>query len=774
MRLYAQSRGYSVEDNYNQLILPTPAGHHNIWGFTWDNYVAEIDAGRPVMLMAGPHTFVGFGYGANETCYIRTTWDNDEHTMTWGGRHGGYEHWAVSVLDLDTPPLDTYPDLLLKAPGDSGFKGNGVYDDLGQQSTTRPVEPNTSIAYEFNLQNDATVGDILTVKGTAGTTVSGTPAWTVQYLDELTGTTDITTEVTSAAGWPVTLASKDAHAFRAVLTPNGAVPEGGSYDITVSARSGGNLRRVDSWKITTVRRKNGVEPTIVPSPVTGLKATRTTGTTKATITFKRSAEDNYACTKYNLYRQCLNPKGSVSLLKTITATGAASYKVFDTSAGAVKPYDYTVKAVNGTNVSEPSTVPLLDPAVTPTDPTKLGATRVNGDATSAKCAWTKSAEDPNGVSHYNVYRRCTTDASAWVQVGSVPRNGSATRYSFSDSGLEEYKAYEYGVSAYNGTKHSGRPTCVLQDAAYDPNVTPRMPTDLIASRNTAIGMTKAKLTVYKSPDDDSGCTEYALYRRTIPPPYGAWEDVTTIAATGAAEYTYTDTGLNSAEDYQYAAVAYNGAAKHSGTQMTTLTNPNVDPGLPADLILADYGASGTQVEVTIMPAPNDPRGVTNYALYRRTVNPDTGWAQIALGNADGSASYGYIDSGLATGQEYAYAVISVNNNKQSDFVERRITPGGGGSSLVAQAVATQTPAGAQLLVRLTTAASLSVDVVNIAGRPIRRLCTDRPCEAGQTTLLWDARSDAGTRVPPGRYLLRVTARAEGGAQSQTLATLVLR
>jgi hypothetical protein len=34
--------------------------------------------------------------------------------------------------------------------------------------------------------------------------------------------------------------------------------------------------------------------------------------------------------------------------------------------------------------------------------------------------------------------------------------------------------------------------------------------------------------------------------------------------------------------------------------------------------------------------------------------------------------------------------------------------------------------------------------------------------------------DAGTRVPPGRYLLRITARAEGGSQSQTLATLMLR
>ncbi|MBM3499822.1 MAG: hypothetical protein FJX74_14270, partial [Armatimonadetes bacterium] len=756
MRLYAQSRGYSVDDNYNQLILPTPQGHHNIWGFTFDNYVDEIDAGRPVILMAGPHAFVGFGYGANETVYIRTTWDNGEHSMRWGGRYGGYEHWAVSVFDLAAPPPDTYPDLLVRAPGDAGFLGNGLYDDLGHQSLKRPVRPATSITYEFALQNDAAIADTVTVKGTGGDGASGTPVWTVKYLKNLTGATDITAQVTSGAGWAVALDAGKGCNFRAVVTPNGAVQEGASYPINVTARSGKNTRRRDGWLLTSVRRKAGTEPSIVPSPVSDLKATRATGATKAVITFKRACEDNYACTKYDIYRKCLDPKGPLTLIKSITASGQDSYTYNDTAAGATKPYDYSVRSVNGTRQSALCTAPLLNPALTPSPPTQLSARRVNGDATRAAFTWTRSTADPNAVSHYLVSRRCTTDSGPWEDVGTVPRSGTATKYTFSDSGLQEYKAYQYGVRAVNGAKQSTRPVCALQNAQYDPNVTPRAPTDLIASRNNTIGMTKAEITLHKSPDDKSGCTQYKLYRRTIPPPYGAWEEIGVIPATGSAQYAYTDTGLASSKDYQYGAVAFNGSTKQSGTALTTLTNPTVTPAPPADLVLEDYGTSGTRVEVTIVASPNDPRGVTDYGLFRRMINPDTGWEQIAQGNSDGSASYGYIDNGLATGQEYAYAVIAVNSEKESDLVERRITPAAGAAAVVAQATAMQTPVGAQINLRLTAAAQVSVEVMNVAGRPIRRVCADRTCEAGPVLILWDARSEAGTPVPAGRYLVRIT------------------
>ncbi|HJN13901.1 MAG TPA: FlgD immunoglobulin-like domain containing protein, partial [Armatimonadota bacterium] len=60
-------------------------------------------------------------------------------------------------------------------------------------------------------------------------------------------------------------------------------------------------------------------------------------------------------------------------------------------------------------------------------------------------------------------------------------------------------------------------------------------------------------------------------------------------------------------------------------------------------------------------------------------------------------------------------------------------------------------------------------VLNIAGRPIKTICTASDCEAGANTLIWNAMSDTGLRVPNGIYLVEVTARNEDGGQSKALA-----
>ena len=46
-------------------------------------------------------------------------------------------------------------------------------------------------------------------------------------------------------------------------------------------------------------------------------------------------------------------------------------------------------------------------------------------------------------------------------------------------------------------------------------------------------------------------------------------------------------------------------------------------------------------------------------------------------------------------------------------------------------------------------------------------------EAGPAVVLWSAKSDTGTRLPGGRYLVRVTARADDGQQTSVVAPLQL-
>ena len=85
-----------------------------------------------------------------------------------------------------------------------------------------------------------------------------------------------------------------------------------------------------------------------------------------------------------------------------------------------------------------------------------------------------------------------------------------------------------------------------------------------------------------------------------------------------------------------------------------------------------------------------------------------------------------------------------------------------------------TTAGAQLTFTLTSAASVSARVLNIAGRPVKTLFTSRDCGAGTNTLLWNATSDRGTSVPNGTYLVEVAANGPDGGVARGLARAIIR
>jgi hypothetical protein len=98
MKLFAESRGYSVAINFNQYIYGYQG---NTLGFTFDDYMAEIDAGRPVLIHVVGHTMLGFGYDVSgNTVYLHDTWGYGTYTMTWGGTYSGYQHIGVSVIQL--------------------------------------------------------------------------------------------------------------------------------------------------------------------------------------------------------------------------------------------------------------------------------------------------------------------------------------------------------------------------------------------------------------------------------------------------------------------------------------------------------------------------------------------------------------------------------------------------------------------------------------------------------------------------------------------------
>jgi hypothetical protein len=129
MKLFAESRGYSVVTNFNQLIQGR--GTNPNLGFTFDDYMAEIDAGRPVLIHIEGHTMLGFGYdSADDTVYLHDTWDYSTHTMTWGGSYAGHQHYMVSAIQLaDAPPSVTTGDATDITDNSATLNGN--LGDLG-------------------------------------------------------------------------------------------------------------------------------------------------------------------------------------------------------------------------------------------------------------------------------------------------------------------------------------------------------------------------------------------------------------------------------------------------------------------------------------------------------------------------------------------------------------------------------------------------------------------------------------------------------------------
>jgi hypothetical protein len=95
---FYQSRGYTVTECYTQ-----PTDNKYAGGFSFAQYMAEIDAGRPVMFHVEGHTMVGVGYNTNgNTMYIHDTWDYSTHAMSWGGSYSEMAQFAVTIVKLAT------------------------------------------------------------------------------------------------------------------------------------------------------------------------------------------------------------------------------------------------------------------------------------------------------------------------------------------------------------------------------------------------------------------------------------------------------------------------------------------------------------------------------------------------------------------------------------------------------------------------------------------------------------------------------------------------
>jgi hypothetical protein len=97
-KLFYEARGYNVTDCYSQKTDNIVSG-----GFSFAQYKAEINAGRPVMINLAGHTIAGVGYDETaNTVYLHDTWDYSTFSMTWGGSYAGMAMQSVSIVNLQS------------------------------------------------------------------------------------------------------------------------------------------------------------------------------------------------------------------------------------------------------------------------------------------------------------------------------------------------------------------------------------------------------------------------------------------------------------------------------------------------------------------------------------------------------------------------------------------------------------------------------------------------------------------------------------------------
>ena len=88
--------GLASQNIYNQYIVELGLDD----GFSWADYMAEIDAGRPVLIHVSGHTMFGYGYDvAMNEVLLHDTWIEGEQRMVWGGSYSGMDHYGVTVFE---------------------------------------------------------------------------------------------------------------------------------------------------------------------------------------------------------------------------------------------------------------------------------------------------------------------------------------------------------------------------------------------------------------------------------------------------------------------------------------------------------------------------------------------------------------------------------------------------------------------------------------------------------------------------------------------------
>jgi len=105
----------------------------------------------------------------------------------------------------------------------------------------------------------------------------------------------------------------------------------------------------------------------------------------------------------------------------------------------------------------------------------------------------------------------------------------------------------------------------------------------------------------------------------------------------------------------------------------------------------------------------------------------------------------------------------------------QVQPKSDAGLVISSAAVHRAPAGLTVAYTVSQSCAMTIEITNISGRSINRVCSAQPVAAGVNTTTWSLRSQEGTQVPSGRYLICLQAvAANGQSVTRIVSTQIVR
>lgn len=203
----------------------------NTTGFTLGNLPPGVAEHLTVTMLPN----IRVAGGESKTATISVTTDRYTRSLRDTARLVGFNQ------------ITRQPDLLVRRLGDVVYEGEGVFNLTGSNQTALVRLTGAGGAtYPLKLVNTGNVTNTFTVTGTAG---SG--GWSARYFDGLTGTNEVTGDLTGGGVW-VTLIPGATWEFRAEVNRNATVLPNATNTLEVTARSVADPAKADVARLITV------------------------------------------------------------------------------------------------------------------------------------------------------------------------------------------------------------------------------------------------------------------------------------------------------------------------------------------------------------------------------------------------------------------------------------------------------------------------------------------------------------------------------------------